>query len=259
MGKNLAEELSPADVLAFIRDAEFRAWNQLDRKFCPQQPTSPARLRKIGRLHAILGGLEEAGLVIDREKQIARTDDPSGSGTSYAATPLVAKIQQALELSLSRLARAQTTRQSDSAGELAQVAERAKTEICADAVYRDDLVASLREMRECFEAGCYIAVMGLGGKILELGLKQRMIDLDFKFDDNWMLGTLVSKLGSLPQEYVDPALGNLVNIINQSRIPAVHAKRAIPIPSRDQAVMVVAAVIDVLNRTIFSATAPKPH
>jgi hypothetical protein len=37
---------------------------------------------------------------------------------------------------------------------------------------------------------------------------------------------------------------------------AVHAKRAIPIPSRDQAVMVVAAVIDVLKRTILSATAP---
>jgi hypothetical protein len=98
--------------------------------------------------------------------------------------------------------------------------------------------------------------MALGGKILELGLKQRMIDLNFKFDDNWMLGTLVSKLGSLPQEYVDPALGNLVNIINQSRIPAVHAKRAIPIPSRDQAIMVVAAVVDVLKRTILSATAP---
>jgi hypothetical protein len=237
----------------------------------------------MSRLQAILRGLEDAGLIIGREKQIAESGDRStseesntatpilrppiprswignfgNSESSYTTTPLVAKIQKALELSLSRLAQAQTTRQSDSAAELEQVAERAKTEIRTDAVYYADLATSLREMRECFEAGCYIAVMGLGGKILELSLKQRMIDLDFKFDDNWMLGTLVSKLGSLPNEYVDLSLGNLVNIINQSRIPAVHAKRAIPIPSRDQAVMVVAAVIDVLKRTILSATAPTP-
>ena len=70
-----------------------------------------------------------------------------------------------------------------------------------------------------------------------------------------MIGTLLTKLRE-HGDYVDPALGNVINVINQSRIPAVHAKRAIPIPSRDQAVMVVGAVLDMLRRTVLLAATP---
>jgi hypothetical protein len=42
---------------------------------------------------------------------------------------------------------------------------------------------------------------------------------------------------------------HLVEIINKNRIPAVHAKESIPIPSEDEAAMVIHAVLDVVKRT----------
>jgi hypothetical protein len=53
----------------------------------------------------------------------------------------------------------------------------------------------------------------------------------------------------------DPNASNLLsvaNIINTSRITAVHAKEKIPVPSRDQAVMVIFATRDVVRRNLSS-------
>ena len=55
-----------------------------------------------------------------------------------------------------------------------------------------------------------------------------------------------------PADYFDPGMGNVANLINQSRIPAVHAKQDIPVPSSDQAVMVAAAVFDVIQRVVVA-------
>jgi len=53
-------------------------------------------------------------------------------------------------------------------------------------------------------------------------------------------------------KYIDPSLGSIGDIINKSRIPAVHAKEKIPVPSRDQAAMVIHAVVDLTRRTIIA-------
>ena len=45
---------------------------------------------------------------------------------------------------------------------------------------------------------------------------------------------------------------NLAKIINQSRIPAVHALERIPVPSKNRAIMVIHAVVDTVNRVIVS-------
>lgn len=121
-----------------------------------------------------------------------------------------------------------------------------------NAIYRDDLLASLRELEVCFLGDCFIACLALSGKILEICLKQVMLDHNIPFDDTWMIGTLLKKLREAAcEKYIDQSLGDIANIINKSRIPAVHAKEKIPVPSREQAVMVIHAVADTIKRTIL--------
>jgi hypothetical protein len=121
-----------------------------------------------------------------------------------------------------------------------------------NAVYRDDLLASLKELRLCFAYECYIACLALSGKILEICLKQLMMDNNIHFENNWMIGKLLQKLReSQCEKYLDQSLPEIANIINKSRIPAVHAKEKIPVPSREQAVMVIHAVVDTVNRVII--------
>lgn len=120
-------------------------------------------------------------------------------------------------------------------------------------VYRDDLLASLKELRLCFAYECYIACLALSGKILEICLKQLLLDNNIQFENNWMIGQLLQKLNqSQCEQYLDQSLPEIAKIINKSRIPAVHAKERIPVPSREQAVMVIHAVADTVNRVIIS-------
>lgn len=122
-----------------------------------------------------------------------------------------------------------------------------------NAVYRDDLLASLKELRLCFAYECYIACLALSGKILEICLKQLLLDYNMQFDNGWMIGKLLQKLReSQCEKYLDQSLPEIANIINKSRIPAVHAKERIPVPSREQAVMVIHAVADTVNRILIN-------
>jgi hypothetical protein len=230
--------------LLFIRYGPTRTLSELKAEFAvpgvflPGASSDLALFQRVSRFQAILRNLESTGLVAKTEatntgtSTSCRPDEPR-----WSTTPLLATLQEALELSLSTLAAVGSAELSDSACELNSAAELAKSIVDSDAVYREDLAESLREMRISLEGGCFIAVMGLGGKVLEICLKQHMLNLGLAFDDNWMLGSLLSKLREQSGEYVDPSLGNTINIINQSRIPAVHAKRAIPIPSKHQADM----------------------
>jgi len=256
MLRKTRQPLSPAAILLFIRNQPGSTLAALKAEFAfPGQigwSTDPAVPQRATRLQAILRNIEGAGLIGQTRASESDSQTPGQpAAPAWSATPLLVKLQEALELSLSTLAEARSAELSDSARELDNATELAKSIVDSDAVYGEDLAESLREMRISLEGGCFIAVMGLGGKVLEICLKQHMLNLGLAFDDNWMLGTLVSKLREQSGEYVDPSLGNIINIINQSRIPAVHAKRAIPIPSKHQADMVVAAVIDVLKRTIL--------
>lgn len=118
-------------------------------------------------------------------------------------------------------------------------------------VYREDFLKTLDEIRICFDDGCFIAAIGLCGKILEVCLKEVLLRHDVRCDPNAMVGTLIKSIRErVPSEYIDPTLLNVVNIINASRITAVHAKERVPIPSRDQAIMVIFATRDVVRRNL---------
>lgn len=122
-----------------------------------------------------------------------------------------------------------------------------------NSVYRDDLLASLKELQLCFTYECYIASLALSGKILEICLKQLLLDNNIPFEDNFMIGRLLQTLREAQcEKYLDQSLPEIANIINKSRIPAVHAKERIPVPSREQAVMVIHAVVDTVNRIIIA-------
>ena len=115
--------------------------------------------------------------------------------------------------------------------------------------YREDFLRTLEEIQICFDAGCYNATLGLCGKIVEVCLKEALIRNSVSFDPNNMIGALIKLMREqVPHEYVDDALGNIVNVVNSSRITAVHAKGRIPVPSRDQTVMVISAMQDVVRR-----------
>lgn len=118
--------------------------------------------------------------------------------------------------------------------------------------YRADFLRTLEEIRICFDNECYIATIALCGKLLEVCLKQRLLHAGIEFDPNTMIGNLLRLLKErLPNDYHDPSLSNVANIINVSRITAVHAREQIPIPSRDQTIMVIYAIRDVARRTFL--------
>ncbi|MBV6474449.1 MAG: hypothetical protein JPMHGGIA_02758 [Saprospiraceae bacterium] len=120
-----------------------------------------------------------------------------------------------------------------------------------NAAYRDDFLKTIDEIRICFDEACYIATIGLCGKILEVCLKEILYRNEIVCDPNAMVGNLLKSIKEkLPSEYLDPSLQNVANIINASRITAVHAKEKIPVPSRDQAIMVIFATRDLVLRNL---------
>ncbi|HUS12455.1 MAG TPA: hypothetical protein VMZ30_18450 [Pyrinomonadaceae bacterium] len=66
-------------------------------------------------------------------------------------------------------------------------------QITINHIYRDDLLASISELRICFAQECYIACLALSGKILEICLKQVLIDNQVEFNDKWTIGRLIGR------------------------------------------------------------------
>lgn len=127
---------------------------------------------------------------------------------------------------------------------------RAECETAAiNANYREEFLHTLDEIGICFDDECYIATIGLCGKILEVCLKEILYQNNIEIPAQCMIGQLIKLINqNLPRIYTDPALVSLADIINRSRITAVHATERVPIPSRDQAVMVIFATRDVVRR-----------
>ena len=117
--------------------------------------------------------------------------------------------------------------------------------------YLEDFLRTLREIQICFDNDCLFATIALCGKVLEVCLKERLRRAGIEHDQTAMIGPLLRLIkDQLPNTYIDPTLNNIANIINASRITAVHAVECIPVPSRDQAVMVIFATRDVVRRTL---------
>ncbi len=115
--------------------------------------------------------------------------------------------------------------------------------------YKETFIKTLEEIAICFQNDCYIAAITLSGKILEICLIDLLNSHDIVVGDNQTLGNLLKKANEkIPEKYLDPTLGSVANIISKSRNTAVHYNERIPIPSRDQSIMVIFATRDVVSR-----------
>ncbi len=134
--------------------------------------------------------------------------------------------------------------------ELLKILEIIKNQKCRDA-YLIDLENDLSELACCISIGAYRASLSLCGRILELCIKILLSRKKIEYKKDWMIGKLLSIAQENNFFYCDPALKNIVNIINQQRIIGVHAKERVPIPSKKQALMVLFGVLDTIERTIL--------
>jgi hypothetical protein len=117
--------------------------------------------------------------------------------------------------------------------------------------YRDDFLRTLEEIAICFDNACYIAVNSLCGKILEITLKEILNRNGIQFENQFTAGKLIYLVREkVPNEYVDESIMNILNVINISRNSSIHSKEKIPVPSRDQTIMVIFAVRDLLRRNL---------
>lgn len=117
--------------------------------------------------------------------------------------------------------------------------------------YRADFLRTLEEIRICFDNECLFATIALCGKVLEVCLKERLRRGGVEYDRTATIGQLLGRIRDrLPATYLDPSLNNIGTIINERRITAIHAVEQIPVPSRDQAIMVIFATRDVVRRTL---------
>jgi hypothetical protein len=115
--------------------------------------------------------------------------------------------------------------------------------------YKETFIKTLEEIAICFQNDCYIATITLSGKILEICIIDLLKSHDIEVGHNQTLGSLLKKANEkIPVKYLDPTLGSIANIISKSRNTAVHYNESIPIPSRDQSIMVIYATRDVVNR-----------
>lgn len=120
-----------------------------------------------------------------------------------------------------------------------------------DENYRADLVGTLNEIAICFDHNCYIAVISLCGKVLEVCLTQVLWKNHVNPSDYQMIGRLMGAVNEhVPDFNTYDAFNNIGRIISRSRNAAIHFNQKIPVPSRDQAIMVIFATRDLVNRYI---------
>ena len=115
--------------------------------------------------------------------------------------------------------------------------------------YKSDFLKTLKEVAVCFENECYIATITLCGRILEISLKDILERNNVNTQNIWMIGNLLKEVKrQVPNQYLDPSLETLSNIISKSRNTASHYNEKVPIPSRDQTIMVIFATKDLVTR-----------
>jgi hypothetical protein len=244
------EKINRAEVLLMIRDAEALSFQCIRDDFGIHRSPSDFRNRM---LDETISALISAGLIEEvNSREQHHQWSQAKPDAIFKVTPQLAKLQHALDLSLTKL-RTSTAPKVEAEQSSLRKALKGVAAKMPECGYKKDLIVSIQELSICLCSSCYIAVMALSGKILEITIKHYFAMNSITFQNDLMLGPLLRKLAEQEVAYVDPGLKNVANIINLSRIPAVHAKKNAPIPSKEQASMVIFATLDVLNRFLINA------
>jgi hypothetical protein len=108
--------------------------------------------------------------------------------------------------------------------------------------FKADYIRTLDEIAICFNHDCYIATISLCGKILEISLTDILQRNAIDTSNIQMIGQLIhAARENLNLRYIDNTLYDVARIISKSRNTAVHFNDGIPVPTRDQAMMVIFA------------------
>lgn len=116
---------------------------------------------------------------------------------------------------------------------------------------KNDVSADLREIRRCFDAGCYRSAAILCGRVLETALHRKYFEVTgndaLEKNPGIGLGKLIAKLREQNVEF-DPGLTQQIHLINQVRVHTVHKKREAFHPTKSQAHAMVLYTVDVLKK-----------
>jgi len=108
--------------------------------------------------------------------------------------------------------------------------------------FKADYIRTLDEIAICFNHDCYIATISLCGKILEISLTDILQRNAIDTSNIRMIGQLIhAARENLNLRFIDNTFYDVARIISKSRNTAVHFNDGIPVPTRDQAVMVIFA------------------
>jgi len=114
-----------------------------------------------------------------------------------------------------------------------------------------DVVADIKELNQCFEAGCHRSVVILCGRILEAILHRKYFDstgIDLLEKSPGIgLGKIIAKLAEKNID-LDPGLTQQIHLINQVRVFSVHSKQQAFYPSKEQAHAMILYTMDVIGK-----------
>ncbi|MDD5086732.1 MAG: DUF4145 domain-containing protein [Candidatus Nanoarchaeia archaeon] len=113
-----------------------------------------------------------------------------------------------------------------------------------------EVKADVRELKRCFDAGCYRSATILCGRILETALHRKYYEVTgndiLETSPGIGLGNLIGKLNDKID--FDPALKDQIHLINKVRISSVHKKKDVFFPTRQQAYAITLYTLDILKK-----------
>ncbi len=118
-----------------------------------------------------------------------------------------------------------------------------------------EIKASFDELVKCFDHNCYRSALILCGRILEIALHKKYLDVTDKDllekSPDIGLGNLVLKFKDKGIN-LDPGLSNQIHLINHLRIASVHKKKRPFNPTKSQTKASILYTLDILKKIFRS-------
>ena len=119
---------------------------------------------------------------------------------------------------------------------------------------REETRLNFEEVRKCYYAGAFRSATGMCGRILEVLLARKYFEergVD-PIEQQWKMGLLMRKC--FENNVLDePALGDICNLINRSRINSVHSTRRLYRPEQDDTKPIIEFTIGLVKK-LFQPT-----
>jgi len=120
---------------------------------------------------------------------------------------------------------------------------------------REEIKLDFEEIRKCYYAEAFRSAIGICGRVLEILLARKYYEekgIDAT-EQQWTIGQLIRKC--FEENVIDePALGDISNLINRSRIDSVHSTRRLYRPQSDDAKSIIEFTISLVRKLFPPST-----